>query len=191
MSTQVPPGPENRWFVLSTDNTRKGPLSTKELLEQLLTLPEPGAALVWRKGLDGWVRASSAPEIAPELPPPLPKLEQATNEELSDPSGVTLDPSLRAPRVPDPAPTGPASPGAKSAVILLGLIDVLLLLSIGSLWPATASALAAGLATTGFVAYLVPTWIVQRWRPHRPLFLVGAPFLYMLLIALLLVSREI
>lgn len=191
MSTQAPPDPEHRWFVLSTDNSRKGPLSTQELLDQLLALPEPGAALVWRKGLDAWVRASSAPEIAPELPPPVPKLEQATTEERTGPGGATLESSLAAPRIPDPAQTGPASPGASSAVIAIGLIDVLMLLSLGSLSPATLEALAAGLATTAFVAYLVPTWIVQRWRPYRLLFLVIAPFLYMLLIALLLVSRAI
>lgn len=198
MSTQAPSEPDHRWFVLSTDNSRKGPVSTQELLEQLLALPEPGVALVWRKGFDAWVRASSVPEIAPELPPPLPMLEQATNEGLGSPGGAALDPSSSAPEVPDLVQTGLASPGASSAVIALGVIDVLMLLFLASLGeageglsPATAQALAGGLATTEFVAYLVPTWIVRRWRPHLPLFLVVAPFLYMLLVVLLLVSRGI
>ncbi len=100
--------------------------------------------------------------------------------------------------MPDLVQAGPAFPGASRAVIAFGVIDVLMLLFLASLGdsgealsPATAEALAGGLATTEFVAYLVPTWIVRRWRPHRPLFLVVAPFLYMLLIVLLLVSRGI
>lgn len=59
----------SQWFLLC-DGERRGPYEFAQVVSELLKLPDPDVALVWQKGLQGWVRPSLVPAIAAELPPP-------------------------------------------------------------------------------------------------------------------------
>ena len=58
------------WFYMDGD-TRRGPLTSADLLSALLEAPEPRLVRVWREGLPEWERAGSVPEFAAKLPPRL------------------------------------------------------------------------------------------------------------------------
>jgi hypothetical protein len=60
-----------RWFYVA-DSRCRGPLELDTLVEMLLDAKLPRETLVWRKELPEWTAASAVPEIAVELPPPLP-----------------------------------------------------------------------------------------------------------------------
>jgi CheY-like chemotaxis protein len=62
--------PDGQWLYL-LDGVRRGPIDLDALVDLVLTsLPEDTP--VWRTGLPGWVRANTVPEIAEEIPPPVP-----------------------------------------------------------------------------------------------------------------------
>ena len=63
---------DTAWFLLA-DDRRRGPFATAELQQVLLRHPDPGAQLVWHRGLTEWVPASTRPEFAPSLPPQPPQ----------------------------------------------------------------------------------------------------------------------
>jgi CheY-like chemotaxis protein/signal recognition particle receptor subunit beta len=61
---------EDQWLYL-LDGAQRGPIDREDLVDLVLTsIPED--TRVWHPGLEGWVRASQLPEIANEIPPPLP-----------------------------------------------------------------------------------------------------------------------
>jgi hypothetical protein len=57
-----------RWFY-AKDMRRMGPLPKRQLLESLLTLPDPRSCLIWRHGLPAWTPAREVPEIDRQLAP--------------------------------------------------------------------------------------------------------------------------
>jgi hypothetical protein len=63
--------PTSRWFYVQQDE-RRGPVDLEVLVDMLATGQLPEVALVWRHGLKEWVPAAQVPEIADQLPPPVP-----------------------------------------------------------------------------------------------------------------------
>jgi hypothetical protein len=55
------------------DDKRQGPVDFEHLVTMLLAGQIPHNALVWHQGLREWSAADSIPEIAEQLPPPLPQ----------------------------------------------------------------------------------------------------------------------
>lgn len=60
-----------RWFYVQ-EGRRKGPLELAELVALILGGELPEDSLIWRAGLEEWVKANSVEEIQRELPPPIP-----------------------------------------------------------------------------------------------------------------------
>jgi hypothetical protein len=67
----VPSSRAVRWFYVDKGR-RYGPVTLDELLDRLLNNHLTSETPVWHAGLTGWVQAHTVPEIAAELPPPLP-----------------------------------------------------------------------------------------------------------------------
>lgn len=145
--------PRERWFFAS-DDRRKGPVPLAQLVESLLTRPDPRACLVWHHGLPAWTPAGEVLDVDRRLAPYIArKPAPATEGELvppparEPPSGTTA--RLRAPRLePSPARARPAarpaatepapSPnglvyGATAAVV------VVLVVAVWLLWPKPAA----------------------------------------------------
>lgn len=114
-----------RWFYVQ-DGKRHGPVDRERLLEMLFGSLVPKDIRVWRQGLEGWTSAEGVPEIACELPPPVPppplpvaprdpvpELEATFAE--SEPSTATPAPedSLETTGVPE-GPGGEAPEGTRS-----------------------------------------------------------------------------
>ncbi|PYQ00474.1 MAG: hypothetical protein DMF83_27990, partial [Acidobacteria bacterium] len=59
------------WFYVK-DDKRLGPVDFEQLVGLLLGGQLPQGALVWHQGLREWSPADRIPEIAEQLPPPLP-----------------------------------------------------------------------------------------------------------------------
>jgi hypothetical protein len=80
-----------------------GPLSLQQLVESLLTLPDPPGCLVWRRGLPAWTRASGVPQVADRLapfvteraptPPATPALTNVTELDASPEQPAAVAPS--------------------------------------------------------------------------------------------------
>ena len=60
------------WFYVR-DDKRQGPVDFEHLVTMLLAGQIPHNALVWHQGLREWSQADAIPEIAEQLPPPLPQ----------------------------------------------------------------------------------------------------------------------
>jgi len=60
------------WFYVR-DDKRQGPVDFEHLVTMLLAGQIPHNALVWHQGLREWAEAEHIPEIAEQLPPPLPQ----------------------------------------------------------------------------------------------------------------------
>ena len=65
--------PSAQWFFMN-QGVRNGPLGEEDLIREVGALPDPGATLVWRAGLEGWIPAKdvgglaarfSAPAVSP------------------------------------------------------------------------------------------------------------------------------
>lgn len=57
---------KERWFIVEGVH-RSGPLSFEQVLAAARSLPDPGAALIWRKGLEDWARADAVPRLEEAL----------------------------------------------------------------------------------------------------------------------------
>jgi hypothetical protein len=72
-SDPAPRGEELRpdqWLYL-LDGAQRGPIDVEDLIDLVLTsIPEN--TKVWHPGLEGWVLANRVPQIAAEIPPPVP-----------------------------------------------------------------------------------------------------------------------
>jgi len=116
-----------RWFY-SQSHQRRGPVPLNQLVESVLAQTEPRATLVWRKGFADWTRAEDIPEVERRIVPFLTRKEE---EEKARRAPRPASTSLRAER---PAP--PPRPSQSIPTLLYGGI-------------------AAGVAATGFVAWLL------------------------------------
>jgi CheY-like chemotaxis protein len=83
----------DQWVYLA-DGAVRGPVGLEDLIDLVLTTVSEDA-WVWRAGLEGWARANELPEIAEEIPPPLPggPREGFGDEEMPD--FDTVPPMLR------------------------------------------------------------------------------------------------
>jgi len=61
------------WFYVR-DDKRQGPVDFEHLVTMLLAGQIPHNALVWHQGLREWSEADRIPEVAEQLPPPLPQV---------------------------------------------------------------------------------------------------------------------
>jgi hypothetical protein len=68
------PSSATRWFYVD-NGRRRGPVQLDELIELLLHNRLPPETPVWHTGLAEWVKAATVPEIASELPPPVPAVD--------------------------------------------------------------------------------------------------------------------
>ncbi|HEV8254883.1 MAG TPA: DUF4388 domain-containing protein [Vicinamibacteria bacterium] len=68
--------PTSRWFYVQQDE-RRGPVDLEVLVDMLATRQLPEVALVWRHGLKEWVPAAQVPEVADQLPPPVPAVARS------------------------------------------------------------------------------------------------------------------
>jgi hypothetical protein len=57
-----------RWFF-AQGTRRRGPSPFDQLVESVLTQPDPRSVLVWRKGFADWTRAEDVPEVEHRLAP--------------------------------------------------------------------------------------------------------------------------
>jgi tetratricopeptide (TPR) repeat protein len=91
------------WFYVK-DDKRLGPVDFEQLVGLLLGGQLPQSALVWHQGLREWMSADRIPEIAEQLPPPLPPGK-------SPRSTLILEaPALVRPRPAAPPPSPAAAP---------------------------------------------------------------------------------
>lgn len=105
--------PRERWFF-AQDNQRKGPVPLAQLVESLLTRPDPRRCLVWHHGLPAWTPAGEVPDLDRRLAPhvaqkaaPAPEGELVPPPEREPPPGTTA--RLRLPRLEaGPAPARPS-----------------------------------------------------------------------------------
>ena len=117
-----------RWFY-AQNRQRRGPVPLNQLVESVLAQSEPRATLVWRKGFADWTRAEDIPEVGRRIVPFLTKKEEeAAARRAPRPASMSFPAERRAPAAPPPSQGIPA--------ILYGGI-------------------AAGVAATGFVAWLL------------------------------------
>jgi hypothetical protein len=104
------------WFYVR-DDKRQGPVDFEHLVTMLLAGQVPHNALVWHQGLREWSPADVIPEIAEQLPPPLPEpppLPSAAKPAAA-PSRPAPDPVPAATPAPMAAPASPASPATGAA----------------------------------------------------------------------------
>ena len=98
------------WFYVK-DDKRLGPVDFEQLVGLLLGGQLPQTALVWHQGLREWMSADRIPEIAEQLPPPLPpgKSPRATLI-------MERPPMLSARSVAADAPGAPAAPAVNPRI---------------------------------------------------------------------------
>ncbi|HEY2943404.1 MAG TPA: DUF4388 domain-containing protein [Vicinamibacteria bacterium] len=94
------------WFYVK-DDKRLGPVDFEQLVGLLLGGQLPQGALVWHQGLREWSPADRIPEIAEQLPPPLPPGKSPRSTLIVDPATAAR---IRAAVAVEPAPTKPATP---------------------------------------------------------------------------------
>ncbi|MCG6920876.1 MAG: GYF domain-containing protein [Acidobacteria bacterium] len=115
-----------RWFY-SQSHQRRGPVPLNQLVESVLAQKEPRATLVWRKGFADWTRAEDIPEVERRIVPFLARKEEEEAARRA-PRPESTSVSARPEAAPPPSQSIPA--------LLYGGI-------------------AAGVAATGFVAWLL------------------------------------
>lgn len=120
-----------RWFY-SQSHQRRGPVPLNELVESVLAQNEPRVTLVWRKGFADWTRAEDIPEVERRIAPVLVRKEQEAEARNPAPVSASASTSLNEARPVAPPPR----PSQSIPAILYGGI-------------------AAGVAATGFVAWLL------------------------------------
>lgn len=121
-----------RWFY-SQSHQRRGPVPLNELVESVLAQGEPRATLIWRKGFADWTRAEDIPEVERRIAPFLAKKAAEAAARVTSASSTSMS-GVR-PVEPRPAPA-PPPPSQSIPALLYGGI-------------------AAGVAATGFVAWLL------------------------------------
>jgi tetratricopeptide (TPR) repeat protein len=94
------------WFYVK-DDKRLGPVDFEQLVGLLLGGQLPQSALVWHQGLREWASADKIPEIAEQLPPPLPPGKSPKSSTMIIEAPALLRARLAA---PEPAPAKPAAP---------------------------------------------------------------------------------
>jgi len=91
----------DQWLYL-LDGTQRGPIDVEDLIDLVLTsIPEN--TKVWHPGLEGWVLANHARQIADEIPPPIP-IPGLTRTGFGDedmPDFNTVPPMLRSVLIAD------------------------------------------------------------------------------------------
>src|SRR5712692_6784274 len=97
------------WFYVK-DDKRLGPVDFEQLVGLLLGGQLPQGALVWHQGLREWSPADRIPEIAEQLPPPLPPGKSPRSSTLIMDAATAA--RLRAAMASEPAP--PAAPAARN-----------------------------------------------------------------------------
>ena len=97
------------WFYVK-DDKRLGPVDFEQLVGLLLGGQLPQGALVWHQGLREWSPADRIPEIAEQLPPPLPPGKSPRSATLILEAATAA--RLRAALASDPAPA--AAPAAQN-----------------------------------------------------------------------------
>ena len=102
--------PGTLWFYIK-DDKRLGPVDFEQLVGLLMGGQLPQGALVWHQGLREWSPADRIPEIAEQLPPPLPPPGKAPRSPTLIIEAATAA-RLRAALAPEPAPA--AAPAVKS-----------------------------------------------------------------------------
>ena len=102
---EPPPGADDlsdgQWLYL-LDEVQHGPIELEDLVDLVLSsIPED--TRVWRRGFEGWQAANQVPEIAEQIPPPLPTpgagQDDAPAEDLPDFAAVP--PTLRTALIAD------------------------------------------------------------------------------------------
>ena len=94
------------WFYVK-DDKRLGPVDFEQLVGLLLGGQLSQGALVWHQGLREWSPADRIPEIAEQLPPPLPPGKSPRATLIADPATAAR---IRAAVAVEPLPTKPAAP---------------------------------------------------------------------------------
>jgi len=89
------------WFYVK-DDKRLGPVDFEQLVGLLLGGQLPQGALVWHQGLREWSPADRIPEIAEQLPPPLPPGKSPRSSTLVMEAATAA--RLRAALAAEPAP---------------------------------------------------------------------------------------
>ncbi len=91
----------DQWLYL-LDGAQRGPIDVEDLIDLVLTsIPEN--TKVWHPGLEGWVLANQARQIADEIPPPIPipGLSRGVYGDEEMPDFNTVPPMLRSVLIAD------------------------------------------------------------------------------------------
>lgn len=94
------------WFYVK-DDKRLGPVDFEQLVGLLLGGQLPQGALVWHQGLREWSPADRIPEIAEQLPPPLPPGKSPRSTMIVDAATAAR---IRAAVMVEPPPAKPGAP---------------------------------------------------------------------------------
>ena len=73
--------PAGRWFYV-VDGRRNGPVALGQLVELILRQEIPEDTLIWRSGLDEWIKANSLADVQRQLPPPIPGVARASIDHM-------------------------------------------------------------------------------------------------------------
>ena len=97
------------WFYVK-DDKRLGPVDFEQLVGLLLGGQLRQTALVWHQGLREWMSADHIPEIAEQLPPPLPPGKSPRSTLIMEASAV---PRTRMAPAESAAPAAPTPPNPR------------------------------------------------------------------------------
>jgi hypothetical protein len=119
-----PPAPAAEDYYVAQDGAAVGPMGLAALVERIERGETRGEDLVWRPGLDGWLRADAVAELAPRFvvrptPPPLPPSAGPTPPPLAPSDAVKPG----APAAPVAPATPPASASSTAPRDGLGAVD--------------------------------------------------------------------
>lgn len=93
------------WFYIQ-DGKRQRPVGLDELVDRILEGNVSREGLVWHEGLADWAQAGSLPEIASQLPPPIPTPPPLPKSALAAPLASKPDrPSVSCPKCGLPNPS--------------------------------------------------------------------------------------
>jgi hypothetical protein len=110
------PGDAKSWFYVR-EGRRQGPFDRRRLVEALLALDAPEAALVWHTGRASWTQAGDVEELRQELPPPVPP-EAGGEPPRADTDRLRFAPPPPLPSDPEDAPPDHGLPETGSDPLL-------------------------------------------------------------------------
>jgi hypothetical protein len=161
-----------RWFY-AQHHQRRGPVPLGQLVESVLSQPDPRSVLIWRKGFADWTQAEDIPEIERKIAPFLDRKEAEQAARRRPAPVMAPEPVLVAPVPVRPAQG--ANPlllygGLATGVVVTGLVAWLL-------WPSSEPTSPQVVPLGGTTAENAPAIVIPApgSRPESPPTTAPAP----------------